>query len=78
MPQTPIVEERSLDVMSTNAVRVDRVLVATRNSNGFDDKVISSWRVVDRLLMIFAAFIALVLAGSVLTLLILSIRELFR
>jgi hypothetical protein len=78
MPQTPNVEERSLDVMSTNAVRVDRVLVATRNTNGFDDKVISSWRVVDRLLMIFAAFIALVLAGSVLTLLILSIRELFR
>jgi hypothetical protein len=58
-------------------VRVDRVLTATGVSNVARDEA-TSWSVGDRLLMVFAVFIALVCSASGLALLVVSIRAFFQ
>jgi hypothetical protein len=58
-------------------VSVNRVPTPTGVSKVDEDQA-TSWSVGDRLLMIFAAFIALVFSVSVLALLVLSIREFFQ
>jgi hypothetical protein len=59
--------------MGTNVVSVNRVLTPTGVSMVPEDDA-SPWSVGDRLLIVFAAFIALVFSVSALALMIISIR----
>jgi hypothetical protein len=63
--------------MRTNVVRVAPVLTPTGVSNVAEDKA-TPWSVVDRLLMTFAALIALVFSVSGLALLVIAIRAFFQ
>jgi hypothetical protein len=63
--------------MGTHAVRADRVLTPTGASNVAGDEA-TSWSVGDRLLMVFAVFIAIVFSVSGLALLVISMRAFFQ
>jgi hypothetical protein len=63
--------------MGTNVVSVNRVPIPTGVSKVNEDQA-TSWSVGDRLLMIFAAFIALVFSVSGLALLVIAIRAFFQ
>jgi hypothetical protein len=63
--------------MGTNVVSVNRVLTPTGVSMVTEDDA-SPWSVGDRLLMVFAAFIALVFSVSALALMVISIRAFFQ
>jgi hypothetical protein len=62
--------------MGTNVVSVNRVLIPTGVSMVTEGDA-SPWSVGDRLLMVFAAFIALVFSASALALMVISIRAFF-
>jgi hypothetical protein len=65
------------NVMATKVVRVNRVPTPTGVSNVAGNEV-TSWSVGDRLLMIFAVFVALVLSVSGLALLVISMWAFFQ
>jgi hypothetical protein len=63
--------------MGTNVVSVNRVLTPTGVSKVTEDEA-TSWSVGDRLLMVFAVFIAVVFSVSGLALLVISMRAFFQ
>jgi hypothetical protein len=63
--------------MGTNVVSVNQVPTPTGVSKVTEDEA-GLWSVGDRLLMIFAAFIALVFSVSGLALLVISLRAFFQ
>jgi hypothetical protein len=62
--------------MGTHVVAVDRVFTPTGVPNVGENEA-TSWNVGDKLLLVFAAFIAVVCGGSGLALLVISIASFF-
>ena len=62
--------------MGTHVVAVDRVFTPTGVPNAGENEA-TSWNVGDKLLLVFAAFIAVVCGGSGLALLVISIAAFF-